>query len=185
MFSRKAERPGSPASAPTVSTGAAASPVPAAGKPAVRTVSTFFASVACTVCSGVAGIDRPLEGVGRDDLDHLGDLHHVEERRNPRQHVLAGRGRRRDDRVVAAGERDDQRRGRLGEPLRERVALGEQHLAHALEPRGRLGGGAGGLAGDEDVDLAADPRRGAQRPGGLIGERGVVVLGEEKDGHVT
>ena len=53
----------------------------------------------------VAGIDRPLEGVGRHDLDHLADLHHVEERRDPRQHVLAGRRRRRDDRVVAAGER--------------------------------------------------------------------------------
>ena len=27
---------------------------------------------------GVAGIDRPLEGIGGDDLGNVGDLHHVE-----------------------------------------------------------------------------------------------------------
>ena len=41
---------------------------------------------------GVAGIDRPLEGVGRHHLDDVGDLHHVEQRRDARQHVLAGGG---------------------------------------------------------------------------------------------
>jgi hypothetical protein len=58
---------------------------------------------------GVAGVDRPLEGVGRDDLDDFGDLHHVEERGDARHHGLAGGGRRRDERVVGAGKADDER----------------------------------------------------------------------------
>ena len=78
---------------------------------------------------GVAGIDRPLEGVGRDHLDDLGDLHHVEQGGDARHDVLAAGGGRRDDRVVAAGQRDDQRGQRLGQALLQLVGLGEQHLA--------------------------------------------------------
>ena len=42
----------------------------------------------------VAGIDQPLEGVGRDHLGDVGDLHHVEQRRDARHDVLGRRGRR-------------------------------------------------------------------------------------------
>ena len=63
----------------------------------------------------VAGIDRPLESVGRDHLGDLGNLHDVEQRGHARHHVLAVGGRRRDDGVIAAGERDDQRGERLGD----------------------------------------------------------------------
>ena len=76
----------------------------------------------------VAGIDRPLEGVGRDHLDDVGDLHDVEQRRDARHDVLAGRGRRRDDRVIGPAQRDDQRRERLGQRMLVGGAVGEQHL---------------------------------------------------------
>ena len=88
---------------------------------------------------GVAGIDRAPERVGRDHLDDVGDLHHVEQRGDARHDVLAGGGGRRDERVVGAGERDDQRGERLGEAVLERVGFGEQHLGDAGELR-RLGG---------------------------------------------
>ena len=131
----------------------------------------------------VAGIDRPLEGVGRDHLGDLGDLHDVEQRGDARHHVLAVRGRRRDDRVVGAGERDDQRGERLGERVLVERAVREQHLVHAVE----LGGGVGHrfaiLAGDQHVHVAAQRLGGGQRLGGRVLERLVVVLGEQKRGH--
>ena len=105
---------------------------------------------------GVAGIDRPLEGVGRDDLDDFGDLRDVEQGCDARQDVLADRGGGRDDRVVAAGERDDQRCQRLGQIVGKIVALGEQHLGDAGELGGGVGGSLGALAGDQHMDVAAD-----------------------------
>ena len=130
----------------------------------------------------VAGIDRPLEGVRRDHLDDVGDLHDVEQRRDARHHVLAGGGRRRDDRVVGPGERDDQRGERLGQHVLVGRRIGEQHLLDAVE----LGGGIGHrlrLAGDQHVHVAAQRLGGGQRLVGGILERLVVVLGEEKRGH--
>ena len=52
----------------------------AASKPVVRTVTTLtlVASMLCTSSNGVAGVDRPLEGVGRDHLGGVADLCHVE-----------------------------------------------------------------------------------------------------------
>ena len=42
---------------------------------------------------GVAGVDRTLERVGRNHFRDFRHLRHVEQRRDARQHVLAGRGR--------------------------------------------------------------------------------------------
>ena len=50
---------------------------------------TFLASPRLHRLDGIAGIDRPLEGVGRDDLGDLRDLSDVEQGCNTRQHVLA------------------------------------------------------------------------------------------------
>ena len=86
---------------------------------------TRFAIAGLHRLDGVAGIDRPLEGVGRHDRGDVGDLHHVEERGDARHDVLAGGGRRRDQRVVAVGERDDQRRQRFGEMVGEAVGIGD------------------------------------------------------------
>ena len=38
----------------------------------------------------VAGVDRPLEGLRADHLGDVGDLHHVEQRRDARRDVLGG-----------------------------------------------------------------------------------------------
>ena len=110
---------------------------------------------------GVAGIDRPLERVGRDDLDDLGDLHHVEQGGDARHDVLAGGGRRRDDRVVAVGHADDQRGKRFGQPVFQFVGLGQQHLGHACQLGGGVGRGLGALAGDQHMHVGADLQRGA------------------------
>ncbi len=63
----------------------------------------------------VAGIDQPLEGIGRDHLDDVGDLHDVEQGRDARHDVLARGGRRRDDGIVSSRQRADERRHRLGQ----------------------------------------------------------------------
>ena len=55
----------------------------------------------------VAGIDRPHEGIGRNDRADVGNLHHVEQCRDPRHQILA-RGRRRCQQVrVTSGELDE------------------------------------------------------------------------------
>src|ERR1700719_3502035 len=55
----------------------------------------------------IAGVDRPLKGVRREHVHHIGDLHDVQPRGDPRHHVLAGRRRRREEGVVAGGLRGD------------------------------------------------------------------------------
>ena len=90
----------------------------------------------------------------------------------------AGRGR--DQRVVGAGERDDQRGERLGEPVLQRVGLREQHLRDAGELR-RLRRDAGApLAGDQHMHVAAELcRRGDGLRRRLVQAR-IVVLGENQ-----
>src|SRR6202045_2827551 len=51
----------------------------------------------------VAGIDRPLEGVGRNHLDDFRHLHDVEQGGDARHHVLEARGGGRDEGVIAGG----------------------------------------------------------------------------------
>ena len=81
----------------------------------------------------VAGVDRPLEGLGADDLGDVGDLHHVEQRRRARQHVLGERARGGEDRVVVGRQRDEQRGERLGEAVLRRG----QRRRRARAPRRR------------------------------------------------
>ncbi|MPM70714.1 hypothetical protein SDC9_117672 [bioreactor metagenome] len=93
----------------------------------------------------VAGIDRALEGVTIDDADDIREHHHVEQRRDPRSHVLRRRRRGRDDMADAARERDDEIGERLGEPMRIGRVIGDQHLRHAVKRRegGRIDARAG------------------------------------------
>ena len=132
---------------------------------------------------GIAGIDRPLEGVGRDHFDDFGHLRDVEQGSDARRDVLAGRGGRRDDRVIRAGQRDHQRGQRLRQALGELVGFGQQHLAHALQLRGGVGGSLGALAGNEHIDVRADLEGRRQRLGGLVGKGGVVVFCNQKNSH--
>ena len=131
----------------------------------------------------VAGIDQPLEGVGRDHLDDVGDLHDVEQRGDARHEILAGGGRRRDDRVVGRRERDDQRRQRLRQHVlvgrRRRRAAPSRRRRAWRRPRRRRGA----LAGDQHMHSAAERLGGGQRLVGGVLERLVVVLGDEKRGH--
>jgi hypothetical protein len=131
----------------------------------------------------VAGIDRPLERVWPEHLAHVRHLHHVEQRRHARHDVLAvGRGRR-NDCVIGARERDDQRRERLGKRMLVRRAVGEQHFRHGVELCRGVRDRLGVLAGDQNVHLAAHRLRGGERLVGRILQRLVVVLGDEERGH--
>ena len=133
---------------------------------------------------GIAGIDRPLERVGRDHLDDFGNLHDVEQRGDARHDVLAVRRRRRDDRVIAAGERDDQRGERLGEHVLVEGGVGEQHLLDAVELGGGIRHRLAVLAGDQHMHVAAERLGRGERLGGRVLERLVIVLGDEKRGHL-
>ena len=132
----------------------------------------------------VAGIDRPLERVGRHHLGDVGDLHHVEQSRDARHDVLRRRGRRRNDRIVGAGKRDDQRRERLGERMLVSGRIGKQHLGDALELRGRVGDALRAGARDQHMHVAAHLLCGGERLVGRVLERLVVVLGEQERCHL-
>ena len=98
-------------------------------------------------------------------------------------HVLAGRGRGRDDGVVAAGERDDQRRQRLGEVVARRAARRRAAPSRRRRAWRRRRRRPGALAGDQHMDVAAERLGGGQRLVGGVLERGVVVFGKQQRGH--
>ena len=128
---------------------------------------------------GVAGVDRPLERVGGDDLGDVGDLHDVERGGDARRHVLARRRRRRDEDVVVADQRRDERRHLLGQPVLQMRGIGDQHLADARQLGSGFGGGLAVVAGDEHVNVAAEllgrgdglAGRGLQCAVGVLGQQ--------------
>src|SRR5882724_9515082 len=87
---------------------------------------------------GVAGVDGPHEGVGRHDLDGLGDLTDIEQGRDARRQVLADRVGRHDDVAVIGGELHDQRRDVLGHPVGVGRVLRLQNLGDARNGGGRF-----------------------------------------------
>ncbi len=95
--------------------------------------------------------------------------------------VVAGSG----DRVIGAGERDDQRCERLGQRVLVDRRVGEQHLLDAVELGGGIGHRLGILAGDQDMNIATQRLDGGQRLVGGILQRLVVVLGDEERGHAS
>ena len=132
---------------------------------------------------GVAGIDRPLERVRPIDLGDVGNLHDVEQRRDARHEVLARGGRRRDDRLVGAGERDDQRGRRLGQHVLIGRRIRQQHLLDAVELRRRVRDRLAAGAGDQHVHIGADALGRGERLVGRVLERLVVVLGNQQRRH--
>ena len=131
----------------------------------------------------IAGVDRPLEGLRAQHLDDVGNLHHVEQRRDPRRDILAARRAGRDDRVIAAGERDDQRRQRLGEAVRVERIVGDAHLRHASEFRRARRRLADVLPGDENIDRRAEFDRGGQRARGQVAQLAVGDFRQQKRRH--
>ena len=119
----------------------------------MRTVATTFGIGRLDRLDRVARVDRPLERLRADDLDDVGDLHHVEERRGARQtHSWRTGVEAREDRVIARRERDDQRRQRLGEAVRVSGRLGDADLGDAGELGCGLRRRADVLAGDQNLD---------------------------------
>ena len=111
---------------------------------------------------GVAGVDRPLEGVGRHHLDDVGDLHHVEQGGDARHEVLA-RGRRGGD-----APRRSWPSGRRSAPPSPRRAGGRDAGASASStlaaPSSLAAASATGLAvgaGHQHVDVLAERLGGA------------------------
>ena len=136
---------------------------------AVRTVMTFLGLGRFDGLDRVAGIDRPLEGVRRNHLGDVGDLHDVEQRRHARQDVLAGRGGGRDDRVIVAGERHDQRRDRLGQQVR--IERAHRRAAPFLTPSSLAAASATALQSWPATSTCTSPpscvRRGQRLGGGV------------------
>ena len=64
-----------------------------------------------------------------------------------------------------------------------RRGVGQQHLLHAIELGGGIGGRFAILAGDQNMHVAAERLGGGERLVGGVLERFVVVLGDEKRGH--
>ena len=132
---------------------------------------------------GVAGVNRALERVRRNDFADFGNLHHVEQGRDARHDVLSARRRRRGDGFVRAGERYNERGGRLRQHVLVGRRIGEQDLGDALELGRGFSRGAAIVTGDEDVDLGTDYLGRGQRLVGRVLKRLVVVFGEKKRGH--
>ena len=132
---------------------------------------------------GVAGINRPLESLGPENPGDVGDLHHVEEGRDPRSDVLRVRGRQRDDRVIGRGERDDERGCRLGERMGVEKIVGDAHPGDARELRGRLGRRADVVADDQNVDRLPDLEGGGEGARGQIAQGAARDLGQKKGRH--
>ncbi len=133
---------------------------PAAGLNAVvRTVMTFLPATRLHGLDRVAGIDRPLESVGADHLQNFGDLRDVQLRRHARQKVFSAGRRRRQNGIVIAGERQDQRFHRLGDRMRIQRIVGDEDFLHPCQFRGRRRGAAATLPRDQHMHRGAQFRR--------------------------
>src|SRR4029079_12521326 len=86
---------------------------------------------------------------------------------------------------VLGGERHDQRRDRLGELVRERGRVGDEHFGDAAEFSCLSCRGRTVLSCDEDVDVAPKGTRRGKCARRRILERCIVVVGEQKRGHMT
>ncbi|MOA21133.1 hypothetical protein D3C78_1416120 [compost metagenome] len=85
--------------------------------------------------------------------------------------------------AVALAQLGDQR----GEVFRQLVGIGsvvgDQHLGHAGDLGGRCGDASATLASDQQVDIATDLLSGSHGVQGRRCQRGVVVFGNDENGH--
>ena len=147
-------------------------------------VTTLILSAGLHGRHGVAGIDRPHEGVGRDDLDGLGDLADIEQRRDARRHVLADRIGRHDDVAVVRRELHDQRRDVLGQPVGVGRILGLQHLGDALQiAAADLAASPQSLPATSTVHVGVHLARGGDGVGDVGADGLVVMRGDDENGH--
>lgn len=132
---------------------------------------------------GVAGIDRPDEGIGSNDPGNIGDLRDVEQRRDARQHVLAEGGRRCQYVTRTSRGLDDQGSEFLGERMRVMIRVCVKHLAHAFDRGSRRGNLFAIFPCDEHGDLAAQLQRGRHDRQRGCHEARVVVFRDDQNAH--
>ena len=154
-----------------------------AAKAAVRTVTTILGSLELDRLDSVAGVDRPLEGLGPEHFCDVGNLHHVEERGDPRHDILGAGGRGRDDGVVAGRERHDQPGERLGQRVGVSRVIGGAHFGDAGKLRGARRSVGDVLPGDQHIDGRAELDRRSQRACGHVAQGAASDLGQKKGRH--
>ena len=132
---------------------------------------------------GIAGVDGADEGVSRFDAGDFGDLGDIEQGRDAGHEVLAEGGGRGEDVAVAGSVGDDQCGEVLGGLGGVVGGVGNFDDGHAAEGGCVLGGGVAVGTGDEEVYFATDLLGGRDgvEGGGLEG--GVVVFGNNENGH--
>ncbi len=133
---------------------------------------------------GVAGVDRTGERILVLDRQDLGNLHHVEQGRDARSDVLAGRRRGGDERVVRFHQLGGDRRDVLGEAVVEMRGVGDMHLADAGDLRCRLGDATDVRPGDERMDFAQLRRGGDGCKRGVL-DLAALVLDVDERLHAT
>ena len=94
----------------------------------------------------IAGVDRANERVGALDRDDVADLHDVEQRCDARGDILADRGGVGEEGVVVGHQRHHQGGDILGQHVRIRRIVRQQHLRDARNLRHGVGGLRGGVA---------------------------------------
>src|SRR5260221_4952543 len=85
--------------------------------------------------------------------------------------------------AVVADQLDDQRRHILGEKVGIGGIVDGEHLGDARDLGRGVGGGAAILSGDQNMDVAANRRRGGHHVERCRLERGMVVFGEKENSH--
>ena len=134
--------------------------------------------------NGVARVDRPRERLRPFHRENVRDLHHVEQRRHARRHVLARRRRRRHERVVVRHQTRHQRRHVLRQRVGQARVIGRDHLGHARDPRRRLGHAVHARARHQQRHLAQLRRRAHRRQRRILHRRTIVFDPYQCLGHL-
>jgi len=132
----------------------------------------------------VAGVDRPLEGVGADHLGHIAQLSHIQQGRHARRHVLARGGGREQDMAVARCHGDHLGGQVLSQAVGQLGGIGVQHLGDASDLCSG-GSGAGGIrASHQNVDISTACQRSRDGVQGGALDVGVVVFSNYQSSHL-
>ena len=86
--------------------------------------------------------------------------------------------------IIGAGERNDEGRHRLGQRTLILRRIDMKDLRDALQLRCMGSSAIGLVAGDKHMHIAAELCSGAQRLVGRVLEMSIVMLGNEKNGHL-
>src|SRR5258706_2439721 len=133
----------------------------------------------------IARVDRAHECVGRLHAGDLGDLRHVEERRDARHDALAERGGTPHEVRVTLRDGHDKCGEVLGTAAVVVRGIHMQDLLHAGERRGFVGRRLRAASGDEHVHVPAHLRGRRDRVVRAAAKVAPVVFRDDKRGHMT